>query len=110
MTELAELSRIVDSFEQKINMQEILDIEFVEKAIQRIRSIVDKLTKIEASLYLRQANHGKWSLRKLEGEYILKVLAECSGNRSQAAERLEIARNTLWRKLKEFSADEVPNS
>jgi len=51
---------------------------------------------------LRQASCGRWVLKRLEKEYILNVLAECSGNHSQTAERLGIARNTLWRKLKEY--------
>lgn len=51
---------------------------------------------------LRLASSGRWDLRRLEKEYILNILAECSGNHSQAAERLGIARNTLWRKLKEY--------
>ena len=51
---------------------------------------------------LKQASLSKWSYKKLESEYILNVIAECSGNYSQAAKRLGIGRNTLWRKLKEF--------
>jgi DNA-binding NtrC family response regulator len=51
---------------------------------------------------LRLAGRGRWDLKRLEKEYILNMLAECSGNHSQTAERLGIARNTLWRKLKEY--------
>jgi len=51
---------------------------------------------------LSQAISGKWSLEKLEKEYIFSILNECSGNLSQARERLGIARNTLWRKMKEY--------
>ena len=51
---------------------------------------------------LRQASHGNWNLKRLEREYILSVLEEFSSNHSQAAKRLGIARNTLWRKLKEY--------
>jgi DNA-binding NtrC family response regulator len=51
---------------------------------------------------LRQAISGKWSLKKLEKEYISSVLNECSGNLSEAREKLGIARNTLWRKIKEY--------
>lgn len=52
---------------------------------------------------LRQASRGRWDLKRLEKEHILNILAECSGNHSQTAERLGIARNTLWRKLKDYS-------
>ena len=51
---------------------------------------------------IRQAVGNRWSLKRLEKEYILTILDECSGNHSQAAERLGIARNTLWRKLKDY--------
>lgn len=51
---------------------------------------------------LRQAISGKWSLDRLEKEYISSILNECSGNLSQAREKLGIARNTLWRKMKEY--------
>lgn len=40
------------------------------------------------------------TLAEIESEIILKTLAECHFNRSKAAKRLGIARNTLWRKLK----------
>jgi DNA-binding NtrC family response regulator len=52
---------------------------------------------------LRHAIRGQWDLKRLEKEYILNVLTECSENHSQAAKRLGIARNTLWRKLKEYN-------
>jgi len=51
---------------------------------------------------LRQAISGKWSFDRLEKEYISSILSECSGNLSQAREKLGIARNTLWRKIKEY--------
>lgn len=54
---------------------------------------------------LRQATNGKWNLKRLEREYIVDVMAQCSGNHSKAADRLGIARNTLWRKLKEYNSD-----
>ena len=37
-----------------------------------------------------------------EKALILKALAECNGNRSHAAEKLQISRRTLQRKLKEY--------
>jgi len=52
---------------------------------------------------LRQAANERWDLKKLEKEHILNVLSECSGNHSQTADRLGIARNTLWRKLKVYN-------
>ncbi len=40
-------------------------------------------------------------LREVERAYVRHVLAECGGNRSEAARRLGIGRNTLLRKLKD---------
>ncbi len=106
MIELDGLSRAVDTLTEKISNQESLDTKHIEKAIQEIRRAIEKLAGIEASLYLRQASQNTWSIKRLEKEYILKVLAECSSNHSQVAKRLGIARNTLWRKLRGFSTDE----
>ena len=106
MIELDGLSRAVDTLTEKVNSQEPLDTEHIEKAIQEIRRAIEKLAGIEASLYIRQASQNTWSIKRMEKEYILKVVAECSNNRSQAAKRLGIARNTLWCKLRGFSTDE----
>lgn len=59
--------------------------------------------QFQQSDILQRASHDRWDLKQLEKEYILNVLAECSGNCSRTAERLGIARNTLWRKLKEYN-------
>ncbi len=42
------------------------------------------------------------SLAEMEQEHILRVLAACGGSQSEAAKVLGVARNTLWRKLKEL--------
>lgn len=45
---------------------------------------------------------GNWSLEKLEKEYISSILNEYSGNLTKTRKTLGIARNTLWRKIKEL--------
>jgi len=50
----------------------------------------------EALLKPRQA--------QAERAEILKVLAECGGDRAQASERLGISRTTLWRKLRQATS------
>jgi len=113
MTELAELSRIVDALEETISEQKTPDVSCDEKRIQEIGSIIQKLgsvmgrlAEIQARICLQRAIRSKWNLKRLEREHILSVLAGCSGNRAKAEKRLGIGRGTLWRKLKEFSADE----
>lgn len=42
------------------------------------------------------------SLAEVEREHLLRVLDACGGSQSEAARVLGIARNTLWRKLREY--------
>ena len=51
---------------------------------------------------LHKALQEQWDLKRLEKEHILNIMAGCSWNHSQASKKLGIARNTLWRKLKEY--------
>jgi two-component system response regulator HydG len=44
----------------------------------------------------------KDSLDDAEKRHILQALDDCGGNQVEAAERLGVARNTLWRKLKAY--------
>ena len=50
--------------------------------------------------------HGTLPLEDAERAHIEAVLRECRGNRAEAARRLGIGRNTLWRKLRRY---EKPN-
>ena len=108
MNILAELSRTVDALVEETSKQDVLDldVESFDQIIGVIREAIGKLVEIERSLYLRRASYNQWDLKQMEKAYILRVLEECSGNQSRAAKQLGIARNTLWQKLKEFSADE----
>ena len=45
------------------------------------------------------------AIRDVEWELIEKVLAECNGNRTKAAERLGISRRTIQRRLQEHSGN-----
>ena len=44
------------------------------------------------------------TLAEVERAHIERVLAACAGNQGEAARRLGIARNTLWRKIRAWSA------
>ena len=50
------------------------------------------------------APRGLRTLAEVEREHILYVLDACKGSQSEAARVLGVARNTLWRKLREYAA------
>jgi DNA-binding NtrC family response regulator len=65
----------------------------------------------------RSARDQRWSLERLEREYILAVLDDVGGHQGRAAEILDIDRRTLYRKLKAYRGegvgafdDEVPDA
>ena len=55
-----------------------------------------------AAALLGEASRKELSLRELERAYILQVLQQVNGNKSRAAEILELDRKTLYRKLEEW--------
>lgn len=59
-----------------------------------------ELPSLQAGAVLRQGVGGRWTLRRLEEEYIAAVLAACGGNKTRAAEQLGIDVSTLHRKEK----------
>jgi two-component system response regulator HydG len=46
------------------------------------------------------------TLAEVEREHVLKVLERCGGSQAEAARVLGIGRNTLWRKLRAYGADD----
>ncbi|HLV68458.1 MAG TPA: sigma-54 dependent transcriptional regulator [Polyangiaceae bacterium] len=52
----------------------------------------------------RQSPSALRSLAEVEREHILHVLDACGGSQAEAARVLGIARNTLWRKLREYGS------
>lgn len=66
-----------------------------------IRQELGGSLKIQSGI-IDRAFAGDWDLKTLEKEYTLLVLKECGDNHSEAAKRLGIARNTLWRKLRGY--------
>jgi DNA-binding NtrC family response regulator len=51
------------------------------------------------------ARRERWSMERLEKEYILDVLQQTGGHRGHAAEILGIDRRTLYRKLKQYARE-----
>jgi DNA-binding NtrC family response regulator len=60
--------------------------------------------RTEQSL-LETARRQRWSMERLEKEYILDVLQQTGGHRGHAADILGIDRRTLYRKLKQYSRE-----
>lgn len=42
-------------------------------------------------------------MQEVEKDVILKAIQECGGNMTAAAQRLEIAKSTLYRKIKRYN-------
>ena len=59
----------------------------------------------EASALITRARAARLTLRELEREYILETLRAAGGNKSRAAEMLDLDRKTLYRKLDEYRAE-----
>jgi len=68
-----------------------------------IRTAVEEpITDAHERELVQDAWQQRWSLARLEREYILVVLNEMAGHRGRTAEILGIDRRTLYRKLREF--------
>jgi two-component system, NtrC family, response regulator HydG len=61
--------------------------------------------RTEQSL-LESARRQRWSMERLEKEYIIVVLQQTGGHRGQAADILGIDRRTLYRKLKQYARED----
>ena len=66
------------------------------------------ITKPEEDLILN-AKKNKMTLDEFEKEYILETLKNNNWNQKKSAKILNIGRNTLWRKIKEYNLS-VPSS
>jgi DNA-binding NtrC family response regulator len=67
--------------------------------------IARKLPSQESSVATRLAGGNlRDQMRRMEADIIFRALAECNGDRRQAAQQLEIGLSSLYRKLDEFGA------
>jgi len=65
-------------------------------------AVGEPITDAHERELVQDAWQQRWSLARLEREYILVVLNEMAGHRGRTAEILGIDRRTLYRKLREF--------
>ncbi len=80
----------------------------LENAIERAMVVADAsgefpgLRAEDFTLKLRTLEPGARTLEEAERQHILRVLEECGGNQTRAAEALDIDRVTLYNKLKKY--------
>lgn len=83
----------------------------LENAVERAMVVGQEPELREQDFILKSApvanGHGQ-SLEDVERTHILRVLAECGGNQSHAAEILDIDRVTLYHKLKKYGWSRTP--
>jgi DNA-binding NtrC family response regulator len=82
----------------------------LENAVERAMVVAHEpeLRVEDFTLKLRQPNGGPRTLEDIERAHILKVLEECGGNQTRAAEVLDIDRVTLYNKLKRYGWKKTP--
>ena len=85
----------------------------LENAIERAMILVetDELTADDILLEnytgreSQSYNFSHMTLRDLERRHIEEMLVHCGWNQREAAKRLSIGYNTLWRKIKEYGLE-----
>lgn len=60
-----------------------------------------------ASAFIARSSGRNLTLREVERDYLLEVLRKTEGNKSRAAELLDLDRKTLYRKLDEYRAEGI---
>ncbi len=84
----------------------------MENAIERSMILADGDELTAEDLLIESYSDGKtgygfvnMSMTEVEKIHIEKVLEDCGWNQKEAARRLEIGYNTLWRKIKEYKIE-----
>jgi DNA-binding NtrC family response regulator len=83
---------------------------FMERAVilsqagelPRFDHLADADSDVTAGVLMESAGRERWSMERLEREYILSVLEEHRGRKSEAVRVLGISRRTLYRKLARY--------
>ncbi len=74
-----------------------------EGCVIEVNDLPTQVVKRTAVDFLAAALERKMSMSELEREYILRTLADESGNKTRTADRLGLDRKTLYRKLAEYA-------
>ena len=99
------------AMEQLQQQQWVGNVRELENAVERAMVVGQEPELREQDFILKQptAPNGRGkSLEDIERAHILRVLGECGGNQSHAAEVLDIDRVTLYHKLKKYGWTRTP--
>ena len=82
----------------------------LENAVERAMVVAQEpeLREQDFTLKLRHLEGEPRTLQEVERAHILRVLEECGGNQTRAAEALDIDRVTLYNKLKKYGWKKTP--
>ncbi len=81
-----------------------------ESSVIEVDDLPAQVIKRTAVDFLAAALERKMSISELEREYILRTLADESGNKTRTADRLGLDRKTLYRKLAEYAKTDKTSS
>ena len=106
------INRVSPAAMEQLQQQPWLgNVRELENAVERAMVVGQEPELREQDFILKQNSvpngHGK-SLEDVERAHILRVLADCGGNQSHAADILDIDRVTLYHKLKKYGWSRAP--
>jgi two-component system, NtrC family, response regulator HydG len=106
------ISRVSSAAMEQLQQQQwVGNVRELENAVERAMVVGQEPELREQDFILKQpaiANGRGKSLEDMERAHILRVLGECGGNQSHAAEVLDIDRVTLYHKLKKYGWTRTP--
>ena len=101
----SEIRRLVD-YNWPGNIRELQNIvELMVNTGEFPENIIDFGSEMEVSTGNITIQNENCDLRDLEKQYIIKALTQCGYNISKTAKKLGVVRNTLYKKIKEYSID-----
>jgi two-component system, NtrC family, response regulator len=98
--------------EENLMVRNLSGRELEQMGGDELNRLLGHLREVESALLAVMAKKGVapplYDLRDNEAQAIRAALAQCGGNITEAAKSLGIARNTLYRKIKEFELNQEP--
>jgi DNA-binding NtrC family response regulator len=101
-----EAQRLLCAYDWPGNVRELGNAVRHAAALARGRTIGPEHLPDEVRSPPRRRAAAERTLAEVEREHVLRVLERCGGSQAEAARVLGIGRNTLWRKLRSYGADD----